>query len=258
MRRNTLNSLMYLLALLATFSLTSCEDAFDDMFDKDDEDDCYDDRYDDDDEDDVLLNISDLPASILDFVRQNYPNTTIVQAEYERDGREAYEITLSNGIELYFDESGDFLYQDDDDDDDDDCDDDHEQYGDDDDQLVNVSELPQPILDYVTQNFPNTTIIRAEYDRDDRETYEITLANGVELYFDANGDFIRQEQDNRDDQAVALEDLPQEIRDYVTQNYPNLTIIRAVFDTDERYYEIMLSNGLELYFDENGGFLRFD
>lgn len=72
---------------------------------------------------------------------------------------------------------------------------------DDDDREVNipVSQLPQTILDYVTENYPNLTITEAEveYNRSgDVVGYEIELSNELELYFDAEGNLIRKDSDD--------------------------------------------------------------
>lgn len=48
-----------------------------------------------------------LPQIILDYITQNYPNVTIIESEIESNGN--YEVSLSNGVELYFDNDGNFL-----------------------------------------------------------------------------------------------------------------------------------------------------
>jgi hypothetical protein len=50
---------------------------------------------------------SSLPQTILDYITQNYTNSTIIEAEIESNGN--YEVSLSNGVELYFDQDGNFL-----------------------------------------------------------------------------------------------------------------------------------------------------
>jgi len=89
-------------------------------------------------------------------------------------------------VELIFDADGKFLGRADDDDNDDK-----------DDEDIEVSELPQAILDYIATNYPNNTIIEAE--REDDNTYEVTLNNGVELEFAADGTFLDAEDHNGDD-----------------------------------------------------------
>ena len=51
-----------------------------------------------------------LPVSIHSYVRENYPDSQIVEAEKEIEkGKVYYEVELSNGYELEFDEMGKFL-----------------------------------------------------------------------------------------------------------------------------------------------------
>lgn len=116
--------------------------------------------------DDVPVNPSDLPASILSYVQDNFPNAAILRAI--RDER-YFEVYLDNGIELYFTLDGNFLGMDADD------------------RPVNVSDLPVAIVNYVTQNYPNASIVYAEIDDN---MYEVELSNGIELYFDLNGNFL--------------------------------------------------------------------
>ncbi len=139
---------------------------------------------DDDDFGDEDIAPGDLPADVLDFIATYFPGTTIEEAERENNGN--YEIELSNDVEIIFDADGTFLGRADDDDNDDKDDDD-----------IEVSELPQVILDYIATNYPNNTIIEAE--REDDNAFEVTLNNGVELEFDPDGTFLDAEDHNGDD-----------------------------------------------------------
>lgn len=138
----------------------------------------------DDDFGDEDIAPGDLPADVLDFIATYFPGTTIEEAERENNGN--YEIELSNDIEIIFDADGTFLGRADDDDNDDK-----------DDEDIEVSELPQVILDYIATNYPDNTIIEAE--REDDNGFEVTLNNGVELEFDADGTFLDAEDHNGDD-----------------------------------------------------------
>lgn len=133
-----------------------------------------------DDYGDMDINPADLPQSILDYILVNYPNETISEAELENNGN--YEIELSNDVELIFDSNGVFLGVGADEDDMDDDDDG------DNDQVIDAASSPQTILDYISTNYPNDTIVQAKIESDGE--YEVTLSTGIELHFDANGVFI--------------------------------------------------------------------
>lgn len=173
--------------------------------------------------------ISSLPQNVRDYIAANYPNANILWAEVDDD---EYEVTLSDGTELYFDLRGRFIK------------------AERDDVPVNPADLPANILSYIQTNFPNAQIVKAERDDD---YYEVYLNNGMELYFSLAGNFMGIDADDR---PVSISDLPAAITTYVSQNYPNLTIVYA--EIDDNMYEIELSNGTELHFDLSGNFLFAD
>jgi len=193
---------------------------------------------------DVHIRTSTLSQKILNYITANYPNLTIVEAEEEDN--ENIEITLSDGTELVFDAAGNFLGEDNDQDDD---------FGDRD---VNISDLPQSIIDFIATYYPGISIEEAEIENNGN--YEIELENDVELIFDADGNFLgvaSDENDNDEDEDetdINPADLPQIIKDYIIASYPNNTIIEAEIEEDGSY-EVTLNNGVELEFDADGNFV---
>jgi hypothetical protein len=63
----------------------------------------------------------------------------------------------------------------------------------DDDMYVSAINLPQAILDYLNTNYPNIGIDEVEIEDG---MYGIELDNGLELYFDLNGNFLSVEYDD--------------------------------------------------------------
>lgn len=123
------------------------------------------------------------------------------------------------------------------------------------DRYVNPASLPQPILTYISTNYPDQTIEEAE--REDNDNYEVELLNGPELVFDAQGNFLGIDDDDNDDfgdEDIPVSELPAEIRDFVTQYFPGVTIEEAERENNGNF-EIELSNDVELVFDSNGEFL---
>ncbi|MGA8853862.1 MAG: PepSY-like domain-containing protein [Christiangramia sp.] len=139
----------------------------------------------DDDFGDEHLSVSEIPQNILDFIQNNFPGVEIDEAEKENNGN--YEIELESDVELIFASNGDFLGQGED-----------ENEDEADNEEVDPADLPQNILDYISANYPDNSIIEAEIE-DDGE-YEITLNNGVELVFDANGNFLSTEDGNGEEE----------------------------------------------------------
>ncbi len=191
---------------------------------------------------DVHVSTSSLPQNILDYITSNYPGVTIREAEIEDNNN--FEVYLSNGLELVFDQDGNFLGIDDDSDDD---------FGD---EYLTLSEIPENILDFIEDNFPGVQIDEAE--RENNGNYEIELENDVELIFSSNGEFLGQAEDENeddfDDDEIDPADLPQNILDYLSANYPDNIIIEAEIE-DDGEYEVTLDNGVELEFDADGNFI---
>lgn len=192
---------------------------------------------------DSHVQTSSLLQSILDYITNNYPGVTIIEAELEDNGN--YEITLRNGLELIFNSEGEFLGIDDDD----------NEFGD---EHIDPSELPQNILDFLDEYFPGLQIEEAELENNGN--YEIELEGDIELIFSADGEFLGMAEDENDDDQGEDEDdidpadLPQVILDYIAANYPDASIIEAEIE-DDGSYEITLNNGVELEFDQDGNFL---
>ncbi len=68
-------------------------------------------------ENEELIALEDLPTAVISYVAENYPSSTIIEAEKEEeDGEVKIEVELDTGEELYFDEDGNFLGEDEDDD----------------------------------------------------------------------------------------------------------------------------------------------
>lgn len=139
---------------------------------------------DDDDFGDEDLDPLELPENIQDFIEQYFPGIGIDEAELENNGN--YKVELNNDVELIFNANGEFLGRGVDEDD---------EY-DDDDEDIDPDDLPQVVLEYIAENYPDQTIIEAEKEDDG---YEVTLNNGVELEFDSDGTFLSAEDNNGDD-----------------------------------------------------------
>jgi hypothetical protein len=180
---------------------------------------------------------STLPQAIKDYVASNYPLDTIEKAEEYSD---KFEIELSNGLKLEFDLAGNFIEISG-----------NEGDGEGESEDIDPSLLPQVILDYITTNYPNETIIEAE--KDD-EKYEVTLTNDIELEFDLAGNIIKDNDGDCADVLASL--LPVVITDYLTLNYPSETITEAESCPTE--YKVKLSNDVEIKFDLDGNVTEID
>ena len=101
----------------------------------------------------------------------------------------------------------------------------------DNDRPISVSELPEKAQQFIRQHFPNEKVSFAKMER---ELFE----------FLKNGDW--KEVDCKYS-TVPAAIIPQQIAQYVSQYYPDTSVVQI--DRDKRDYEVKLTNGLELTFD---------
>jgi hypothetical protein len=119
---------------------------------------------------------------------------------------------------------------------------------------VSVNSLPSDIITYINVNYSGKTIVKAEKYL---TKFEITLADLTKLEFSLSGIFIEVSGSSKggnkvsDDPLVAL---PQVILDYISKNYPGVSIVKA--EKSANKYEVKLSNRVRLDFSLTGQLLR--
>lgn len=143
--------------------------------------------------DDSEVAIEDLLSAILDYVELEYSEVGIDEAEMENNNQ--YEVTLNNDTVLIFNSNGEFLGVGvDENDQDGDGDYDWEEEDDHDDgENIDPSELPDLALVYLVDTYSDLTILHAEME--DGGEFEVTMSNGLEIYFDAEGNFLSKDED---------------------------------------------------------------
>jgi hypothetical protein len=125
-------------------------------------------------------------------------------------------------------------------------------------KIIPATDLPAISLAFITEHFPEAEIIRVEKEVEAFSVdYTVYLSNGFEIDFLQSGDW-----DDIDGHRTALPEsilnlLPKGILEYVTHSLSGQPYVVEV--NKEHYgYEIGLNNGMELLFDAQGNFLRFD
>jgi len=114
--------------------------------------------------------------------------------------------------------------------------------------------VPEAINAFVKQYFPNATIAGVEPDNDHGGVeYDVHLNDGTEVDFDANNQWETIESRAK---GVPAAFIPQAIATYVKSNYQNMAV--AKIHKEHYGYEIELTNGLELNFDQSGQFMGMD
>lgn len=124
-----------------------------------------------------------------------------------------------------------------------------------DDEPLNYGELPTTIQTWLSNYYPGIETTRVVKEgRGNNTEYDVYLSDGSKVEFDASGQW-------KDIEAPYGKSVPQgvvltPIRDFVADTYPGMLIVEI--SRDSRYYDVDLSNGVDLIFDINGTFVRID
>ncbi len=121
---------------------------------------------------DKPISPAQLPQNIQNFIKQNFPNATIVSAE--TDKQKEFDVHLSDGTEIDFVGNGRW------------------------ESIKNYSGLsdslvPNKAAKYIKTSYPNIKIIEIEAEG---SNWEIKLQNNRELLFSYDGNFLREKFDD--------------------------------------------------------------
>lgn len=121
--------------------------------------------------------------------------------------------------------------------------------------ILTQDQVPATIKNYVTQHFPEHTILQSVEDKDGFTlTYEIILSDGFKLEFNRKKEIIEVSgKPSKLPESV----VPTSIQNYVTNNYGTNFIVKWE-QTSKNKQQIELDNNLELIFDNSGKFLKLD
>lgn len=119
---------------------------------------------------------------------------------------------------------------------------------------IDVSALPAPARQFIETHFGDAKVSYATVEgRMLDKDYEVVFTDGRKVEFDKNGEW---EQVDAKRGTFPMAVLPQSIRTYLRQNYPDTPVSKI--DRDRRGYEVELRSGHELDFDRNGRLLNID
>lgn len=201
------------------------------------------------------IDVSQLPQSVLDYLAANHADIGIKKAFVNEDGE--YIIKLKNRMVVVFDADGNFIEE---------FEKERRKHRGrffDDWSKIEASELPQAVLQYIETEHPGAEIVIAG--TNEKGGFGVILDTAILLLFDAEGGLIeelsvedlgRAQDYEKDWTEVAIDDLPQAIRDYIVENYPDATASEAWFSEDEEVFVIELSSEIYLVFDAEGNFIE--
>lgn len=118
-----------------------------------------------------------------------------------------------------------------------------------------ASSLPLAAQEVVTRNFKGkVSVIKIDKELGFVSDYEVVLTNGAEIQFDRNGNWESIEMPVNKSVPNGL--VPKGVNQFVRENHKGLKIVGL--ERDRRGYEVQLSNGVEMKFDRQGNFQRYD
>ena len=118
-----------------------------------------------------------------------------------------------------------------------------------------VNLLPTEARELIKNHFAEASISYLKVDKNlfRVEGYDVRLTDGTELDFNSKGQWTEIEAEKN---AVPASLIPDVIKKYMKQNYNGQHVKKIKHN--RRGYELKLSNGLEVEFDNMGNFLRLD
>lgn len=119
----------------------------------------------------------------------------------------------------------------------------------------NPADLPNSAQTILKNNFKaGVSHFKIEKDFGKVKEYDVVLTDGTEVTFDSHGNWKDIEVRQKGSVPAAL--VPKTIADYVKQNQKKIKIIGI--EKNRSGYEVELSNGVEMKFNSEGQFLRYD
>lgn len=117
-----------------------------------------------------------------------------------------------------------------------------------------ASVLPPGPRDVVENHFDAKVVsVKVEKNTFGEDEYNVTLNDGTTIEFD---DEVWSEVKAGRGTSVPDYFVEAPIRTYITDNHPGLSVVKI--DRDETGYEVELVNGLELKFNLDGMFVKYD
>lgn len=122
-----------------------------------------------------------------------------------------------------------------------------------DDHPIAANQLPAAAQEFIAQNFPGKTVAYAEKDGGFAKSYEVTLNDGTKIDFNGQGAWDKVDTHTT---AVPAAIIPSAIAQYVATNFAGQVITKI--DKERHGYDIELSSGMDLKFNNSGAFMGFD
>lgn len=122
-------------------------------------------------------------------------------------------------------------------------------------KVIQFGELPQAAQTFVDTHFADKQVSIVYHDTElaDKD-YEVIFTDGANIDFSKKGEWT--EVEDRDTNGVPTAIMLQGIVDYVSTNFAGQYAVQL--GKERSNYEVELNNGVEMVFDKEGQFLRYD
>lgn len=118
-----------------------------------------------------------------------------------------------------------------------------------------ASVLPKGAQTTLANNFKSkVSVVKIDKDFGRISEYEVVMTDGTEITFDSNGNW--KDVEVNVSKSVPSGFIPAAISKYVKGNQSGQRIVGI--EKNRGGYEVELSNGVEMKFDKDGNFLRYD
>lgn len=115
----------------------------------------------------------------------------------------------------------------------------------DNDKPIQIGQLPTKAQTLITTYFKHHKVALAKMESGlFYKSYDVIFTTGEKLEFDKSGDWTEIQCKASE---VPVQVLPAEIRSYVSSTYPDAKVLEI--ERDGKEYEVKLSNGWEITFD---------
>lgn len=118
-------------------------------------------------------NTNNLPTTAQDFINRHFSQASVEKVDENSNWQiwedDKYEVMLSNGIELDFDENGNII-----------------EIDNQNNEAIPMEVLPSKVQSYLQANHANAKVVGWEKQKKEQE---VELADGTELEFDTDGNF---------------------------------------------------------------------
>lgn len=118
-----------------------------------------------------------------------------------------------------------------------------------------ASVLPKAAQTSISSNFKaKVSMVKTDKDFGRVSEYEVILTDGTEITFDRDGNW--KDIEVSANRAVPSAYVPANVTQYVKNNHKGQKVVGI--EKDRGGYEVELSNGLDLKFDRNGNFVKYE